>query len=68
MNLRLTSIPDDYPYHGPLDFSSKAMRTLFEFGATCAQSGKLWNTVDESLVAAMRTPARTPGATPPCPH
>jgi len=54
MNLRLTLIPIDYPFQGPLDFQESASRQLFDYGADCAQSGRLWTTVEQSITRNQR--------------
>ena len=50
MNFRYSSIPIDYPFQGPLDFQQSSMRALFDYGAECAQEGRLWTTVDQAMV------------------
>jgi len=50
MNLKLTEIPIDYPFQGPLEFHEATSRELFNFGSDCAQDGKLWNTVEQEIV------------------
>jgi predicted acylesterase/phospholipase RssA len=42
MDLQFSYIPTTYPYRGPLDFEREDLRQLFEFGASCAESGELW--------------------------
>lgn len=49
MNLRLTAIPVGYPFHGPLDFSKSASLKLFNYGADCAQKGRLWTTFEQAV-------------------
>jgi hypothetical protein len=49
MTLRLSEIPIDYPFQGPLYFHEAALRELFNYGADCAQRGKLWTTVEQAL-------------------
>lgn len=36
------AIPDSYPLAGSFDFSSQAQRSLYEYAATCAATGRLW--------------------------
>jgi len=47
MNLRLTAIPVSYPFEGPLDFHESSSQQLFHYGADCAQTDKLWTTVEQ---------------------
>jgi len=54
MNFRFSSIPIDYPFHGPLDFQQSSMRALFNYGADCAREGRLWTTVEESIAHGQR--------------
>jgi hypothetical protein len=49
MNLMLTAIPVGYPFHGPLDFSKSASLELFNFGADCAQKGRIWTTFEQAV-------------------
>lgn len=41
-NLKYSAIPAAYPNLAPFDFSTAAMRSLFEFGYECAHSDRLW--------------------------
>jgi hypothetical protein len=75
MNFRYSSIPMDYPFQGPLDFRQSSMRALFDYGAECAEEGRLWTTVDQArvhgkAVAAAwsdKRQASDPQVTPACP-
>jgi hypothetical protein len=58
MNVRVTDIPDDYPYRGPLDLAPSSMKALFDFGMKCALAGALWAAPVDVLEKAER--ARTP--------
>ena len=49
MNLKLTLIPIEYPFHGPLEFHEATSRKLFNYAADCAQQDKLWNTIEQSI-------------------
>jgi predicted acylesterase/phospholipase RssA len=63
MSVQSTYLPFDYPKYSSADFRASTMRPLFEYGARCAQSGRLWTTMDETMetVAAAVPPAkRTP--------
>ena len=45
------------------DFRAATMRPLFEYGARCAQSGRLWTTMDETMATVAKaapTSKRTP--------
>jgi hypothetical protein len=67
MQLRVTEIPNDYPYLGPLDVQPSRMRTLFDFGVRCARQGQLWATPIE-LLDRVELARRTPvGMEPECP-
>lgn len=75
MNFRYSSIPIDYPFQGPLDFRQSSMRALFDYGAECAQQGRLWTTVDQAMVQGQtatatggeKRPATDPHLPPACP-
>jgi hypothetical protein len=63
MSVQSTYLPFDYPKYSPSDFRASTMRPLFEYGARCAESGRLWTTMDETMAtvaaaapASMRTP------------
>ena len=49
MSVRSTYLPFDYPQYSSADFRASTMRPLFEYGARCAQSGRLWTTMDETM-------------------
>jgi predicted acylesterase/phospholipase RssA len=54
MSVRSTYLPFDYPQYSSADFRASTMRPLFEYGARCAQNGRLWTTVDETMDAVAR--------------
>jgi hypothetical protein len=63
MSVQSTYLPFDYPTYSSADFRASTMRPLFEYGARCAASGRLWSTMDETMAtvstaaaAAMQTP------------
>ena len=63
MSVRSTYLPFDYPQFSSADFRASTMRPLFDYGARCAQSGRLWTTMDETMdTVAKAAPAskRTP--------
>jgi predicted acylesterase/phospholipase RssA len=49
LNLRVASIPGDYPLQSPFNFQAPVLRALFDFAAACAQSGQLWVAPEEVL-------------------
>jgi hypothetical protein len=51
MSVQSTYLPFDYPQYSSADFRASTMRPLFEYGARCAQSGRLWTTLDETMGA-----------------
>jgi hypothetical protein len=57
MELQFTAVPADYPQVSALDFRPATMRSLFQYGATCAEQGRLWTTVDQGIARADKTVA-----------
>jgi predicted acylesterase/phospholipase RssA len=58
MSVQSTYLPFDYPKYGSADFRASTMQALFDYGVRCAQSGRLWTTLDETMNAvAAATPA-----------
>ena len=51
MSVQSTYLPYDFPRYSPSDFTASSMRPLFQYGARCAESGRLWTTVDETMAA-----------------
>jgi hypothetical protein len=49
MSVQSTYLPFDYPQYSSADFRASTMRPLFEYGARCALSGRLWTTLDETM-------------------
>ena len=68
MNLKVTAIPDDYPFNGLLDLKPERMRALFNFGTDCAMRGELWTTPEGLLQRSFRASLTLPGSTPKCPE
>jgi predicted acylesterase/phospholipase RssA len=70
MSVQSSYLPFDYPKYNSADFRASSMRPLFEYGERCAETGRLWTTMDETM-AAVAAPAskRTPPADQPvqCP-
>ena len=63
MSVQSTYLPFDYPKYSSSDFRAATMRPLFEYGARCAASGRLWTTMDQTMATvATATPVskRTP--------
>ena len=63
MSVRSTYLPFDFPQYSSADFRASTMRPLFEYGARCAQSGRLWTTLDETMDTVAKAPPfskRTP--------
>jgi hypothetical protein len=68
MHLKVTAIPDDYPFNGLLDLKPERMRALFAFGARCAMGGELWTTPEGLLQRSFRASLTLPGSAPECPE
>jgi hypothetical protein len=49
MSVQSTYLPFDYPKYSSADFRASTMRPLFEYGVRCAQGGRLWTTMDETM-------------------
>ncbi len=49
MSVQSTYLPFDYPQYSSADFRASTMRPLFEYGARCAQNGRLWTTLGETM-------------------
>jgi predicted acylesterase/phospholipase RssA len=49
MSVQSTYLPYDYPKYSSSDFRASTMRPLFAYGARCAESGRLWTTMDETM-------------------
>ena len=67
--LQFAAIPVAYPPLDPFDFRTPTMRSLFQYGYTCAQAGRLWISIAKPGVgsdAANRT-APVAGQNTPCP-
>jgi len=61
MSVQSTYVPFDYPRYGSADFRASTMQALFDYGVRCAQSGRLWTTLDETMstvIAAAPLPKR----------
>jgi len=49
MSVQSTYLPFDYPKYSLADFRASAMQAIFNYGAQCAKSGRLWTTMDETM-------------------
>jgi Patatin-like phospholipase len=49
MSVQSTYLPFDYPKYSSADFRASTLRPLFDYGARCAESGRLWTTMDETM-------------------
>ena len=67
MTLRVSEIPDDYPYTGWLDMGRANMGALFDFGERCAMENGLWDSATHALSRAKRSAFSPPGAAASCP-
>ncbi len=63
MSVHSSYIPFDYPPYNSADFRASAMRVLFDYGERCAEQGRLWTTVDQTMatvIEAAATPSKQP--------
>lgn len=63
MSVQSTYLPFDYPEYSSADFRAATMRPLFDYGARCAELGRLWTTMDETMATVTAAPPaskRTP--------
>lgn len=73
MSVRSSYLPFDYPPYDSADFHASAMRVLFNYGERCAEQGRLWATLDQTMAAAIEaaaTPSKQtarPDQQPECP-
>jgi len=67
MDFHFTYIPVTYPFKGPLDFKFSSMHALFEFGANCAQAGRLWTTLQQAMNEAEHAATTISQQTDECP-
>ena len=67
MKVRVTDIPDDFPFTGPLDVQPSSMKALFDFGRSCAMARQLWASPVDLLDRAERAQIRTGSHTTLCP-
>jgi hypothetical protein len=67
MTIRVTDIPGDYPFHGPLDLGPSALKSLFGYGARCSAQGQVWATPVEVIEEAQRAQVAQSGGSTQCP-
>jgi predicted acylesterase/phospholipase RssA len=67
MTLRVSEIPDDYPYTGWLDMGRANMGALFDFGERCAMENGLWDSASHALSRAKHSALAAPGGPASCP-
>jgi hypothetical protein len=48
ISLDYAAIPVSYPLKSAFDFGSDAQRSLFQYAATCAETGRLWTRSQQS--------------------
>jgi hypothetical protein len=58
MDLQFTAVPADYSQVSMLDFRPATMRSLFNYGASCAEEGRLWTRVDQAITRANKAAAK----------
>jgi len=64
IDLEYAAIPPTYPLGDGFDFSAATQRALFQYGSTCAQTGRLWSGAQTASTAAVRL---SNGQGMPCP-
>jgi patatin-like phospholipase len=67
MTLRVSEIPDDYPFTGWLDMGPANMGALFDFGVRCAAQNGLWDSAPHALARAKHSASAAPGEPASCP-
>jgi len=67
MALRVSQIPDDYPYAGWLDTRPAKVAALFNFGLDCGIQGRLWSSAAHALSHNGSSASATPAGSPECP-
>jgi hypothetical protein len=64
MTLRVSEIPDDYPYTGWLDMGRTNMGALYDFGQRCAMENGLWDSATHALARSRQSSSLPPGGAP----
>jgi len=67
MKLKVTEIPDSYPFGGLLDLEPSTMKALFEYGVRCATEDHLWADPLDVLDDLARPRAASSGGAAQCP-
>ena len=67
MTLRVSEIPDDYPYTGWLDMGRANMGALFDFGLRCAAQNGLWDSAAHALARSKQSSFSPPSVPASCP-
>ncbi len=62
MSLQSSYLPYDYPRYSPTDFRASTMEPLFAYGERCAETGRLWTTISETMASAETAAAIPKGA------
>ncbi|HEX4649574.1 MAG TPA: patatin-like phospholipase family protein [Steroidobacteraceae bacterium] len=47
VSLEYAAIPASYPLPGALDFAQDGQRALFSYAAACAETGRLWTSIEQ---------------------
>jgi predicted acylesterase/phospholipase RssA len=64
MNLRFTYIPQSYPFEGAFDFKRQTTKALYDYGAKCAASDRLWLMGADVFDRSTRPPVTAAGSCP----
>ncbi len=67
MTLRVSQIPDDYPYTGWLDTRPEKVGALFNFGVVCGAQEKLWSNAAHALAHTKSSSGTSSDVSPECP-
>jgi hypothetical protein len=67
MTLRVSQIPDDYPYTGWLDTRPAKVGALFNFAVGCGVQDKLWSNAAHALAHNKSSTYASSGVSPECP-
>jgi predicted acylesterase/phospholipase RssA len=67
MTLRVSEIPDDYPFSGWLDTRTANVAALFNFGVRCGSQDRLWGSAAHALARNTSSAYSTLGVSPECP-
>jgi predicted acylesterase/phospholipase RssA len=67
MDFHLSYIPMSYPYQGSLSLKFPAMHALFDYGARCAETGRLWTTLEQAIQEEQQAASTLPRTTEDCP-